>query len=100
MSHLKANWQKVTVKAAGGQILGPNVKRKGLILSSGVANGYWINAYRDAASGDGLFIPPNMAPTQLGGDLCLCWLRESISGLSAVADQTITIVEIFGDEPD
>lgn len=86
---------KVVVLAAGGQILGPAEKRVGLIFPSPPTNRYTLTTIPTPVLDVGFNQYPATQPWDLSAIHVGQMVQKAWFGISAVADQTIVIGEIY-----
>lgn len=97
--HLYRFQMAAAISAAGSSLLlGPNGRRKAVIISAPVTNRITLSFGGPAVLDKGINLYPGSSPLVLGGDWCLCWITEDIFAISAVADQVIGVVDIFGED--
>lgn len=74
----------VAIDVTSSQILGPNPRRTGLILSNPSANRYSVAFGEDAVLDGGVTMMPNSAPAQLNAETCGYDLTSSIHAIASV----------------
>lgn len=85
---------RVTIGIASSQILGPNPRRKMLVLSSPRTNRVSYFFGEEAVLDGGITLSADRVPLVLTHDECGEALHEAIFAIAAVAPETVGIMEV------
>lgn len=89
----------VTVTTAGTKVVGGSRNRVGLILSAPNANRVTLSFSSPAVDMIGIVLYSGTAPIMIDAEHYGDFVAKEIWAISAVADQTIGVVEIFYNGP-
>lgn len=95
MSEILRNQRTVQVGAGDVQLLGPNRRRKSLLISAPAVHDVWVSFTGPATGSQGLPIHPGTTPVVLGHDDIGDAIHEEIRATCPGGTETITAVEIF-----
>jgi hypothetical protein len=77
------------------QLVGPNLRRVGLVIGAPAVNRVDL-AFRTAAvAGQGLALWPKVAPLQLVGEHWPCAIREGVQAAATGGPETLGVLDIF-----
>lgn len=96
MAQFARDQRSVVIGTSDTQLLGPNARRVGLILSAPPTNRITIQFGDSPAVLDqGITLYPAGPPLVLMDGASAQWAREGVRAISAVAAQNVNVVDVF-----
>jgi hypothetical protein len=77
------------------QILGPNAKRRALIVSGNNGTRISLSFGQDAVSDRGLVLQSGSKPVQVGPECAYPWICDPVNAVTSTGGQTVSVIEIF-----